>query len=370
MGDEKQRILKLVEEGKITASEALALLELLEKEQEQKSVKEKEIIHELADVVQLDEEEKKEQAKEEATQKKMASAKDMIFSFVDNVVSKVKEVDLNFTKNTEITHFFHDPDAILTEMNVEVANGAVEIHVWDGPGVKVECEAKVYRTEDQESARNTLLQETTFYVKENKLYFIVGQKLMRVNSKIFVPSAQYDKVRIKLLNGSISIHNMMVNQLKAKTGNGKISLQSVTSKEVELETVNGNIELLKNNIDQLECETINGLIDCNGLFRKADFETFNGAIQVENFSSDAKFLTAKSGSGAIRILVPQTLKVSGEAKSYLGALSVEVYGMKVTETKNEVIQKILKFENEEIESLRIVAESKSASVTIKHAQNE
>ena len=370
MGDEKKRILKLVEEGKITASEALALLELLEKEQEQKNVKEKEIIHELANVVNLDDEEKKEQAREEAAQKKIASAKDMIFSFVDNVVSKVKEVDLNFTKNTEITHFFHDPDAIVTEANVEVANGDVEIYAWEGPGVKVECEAKVYRTEDQESARNTLLQETTFYVKENKLYFIVGQKWMRVNSKIFVPSAQYDKVRIKLLNGAISINNLMVDQLKAKTGNGKISLQSVISKEAEIETVNGNIELMENNIGQLECETINGLINSNGSFRKADFETFNGVIQVENFSSDAKVLTAKSGSGAIRILVPQAIKVSGEAKSYLGALSVEIYGMKVTETKNEVIQKVLKFENEEMESMRISAESKSASVTITHAQNE
>ena len=81
MGDEKKRVLKLVEEGKITASEALALLELLEKEQEQKNVKEKEIIHELANVVNLDDEEKKEQAREEAAQKKIASAKDMIFSF-------------------------------------------------------------------------------------------------------------------------------------------------------------------------------------------------------------------------------------------------------------------------------------------------
>ena len=61
MQDEKKRILKLVEEGKITASEALSLLELLEEETKQNSEKEKEIVNDLSTVVILDEEEKKEQ---------------------------------------------------------------------------------------------------------------------------------------------------------------------------------------------------------------------------------------------------------------------------------------------------------------------
>ena len=43
MQDEKKRILKLVEEGKITSTEALTLLELLEKEQEQKDIEDEEI---------------------------------------------------------------------------------------------------------------------------------------------------------------------------------------------------------------------------------------------------------------------------------------------------------------------------------------
>ena len=40
------------------------------------------------------------------------------------------------------------------------------------------------------------------------------------------------------------------------------------------------------------------------------------------------------------------------------------------EHENEVIQKVLKDDNEEMESLRIWADSKSAGVTITHAQNE
>lgn len=369
VNEEKKRILKLVEEGKITASEALTLLELLEQDREQKSVKEKEILHELSDVVVLDEQEKKDQEKEQTTQQKISSTKDMIFSFVDNLVSKVKEVDLNFTKSIEVTHIFHEADAIPTDVDIEVANGSVEILTWDGPGVKVECEAKVYRTDDQAVARSTLLNETTFYIKNQKLYFIVGHKWMKMNSKIFVPSSQYNKVRIKVLNGAIDLNGLSIHKLNAKTGNGKITLQSVTGKEAKVETVNGNIELWENTVDHLECETINGQITSNGAFQSADFETFNGDIQVENVALKAKNIKAKSGSGAIRLFVPPTLKVSGEAKTYLGALHVELSDMKVTETKNEVIQKVMKFENEEQADLRLFAESKSASVTIKNASS-
>ena len=180
MNEEKKRILSLVEEGKITASEALTLLELLEQEKQHNQEKEKEMITELSTVVVLDEEEKKEQK----TEKKVASAKDMILDFVDNIFTKVKDLDLNFTKHTEINHIFHDQSSTFDEINIEVANGNVEVVSWDQPGVKIECEAKVYRTEDQTEARKMLLDEITFDVKDSKLYYIVGQKWIRVHSKI------------------------------------------------------------------------------------------------------------------------------------------------------------------------------------------
>ncbi|MGM9928667.1 MAG: DUF4097 family beta strand repeat-containing protein [Bacillus sp. (in: firmicutes)] len=367
MVEKRKRILNLVEQGKITASEALTLLELLEQEEENKSAKEKEILHDLSNVVVLDEEEQKQQEKEEATQKKIASAKDMILNFVDNIVTKVKEVDLNFTKYATVPHIYHDQVAAVSEVNIEVANGDVEVIAWDGPGVKVECDAKVYRTENEETARKTLLEEATFNVNEKKLYFVVGQKWMRVNSKVYVPTTHYDKVRIKLFNGAIQVSQLTINQLKAKTGNGKIDIQNVISHEADFETVNGNIELTNNTFDKLECETINGTVKHTGSFQMADIETFIGSINVEGFTSTAKVLNVQSDSGTVQVTVPLNMGVSGEAKSYLGALHVDVPGMKVTESKNEVIQKMIKFENEDVNSVRVTAESKTASVTIKQA---
>ena len=55
MKEERQRILKLVEEGKLTVDEALNLLELLEKGAQTIDQKQDEIVHELSTVVHFEE---------------------------------------------------------------------------------------------------------------------------------------------------------------------------------------------------------------------------------------------------------------------------------------------------------------------------
>lgn len=360
MNEEKKRILSLVEEGKLTASEALTLLELLEEEKKHNENKEKEIMNELSTVVILDEEDKKKQENE----KKVASAKDMILDFVDNVIKKVKDLDLDFSKSVEVSHSFHDPSASFEDINIETANGSIELISWDQEGTKIECEAKVYRTDQQDEAKKMLIQDTTFDVKDNKLFYLVGQKWMKVNSKIYIPNEQYEKIRIRLFNGAIMVSDLKVDKLKAKTGNGKVFLQKIKANEVDIETANGNIGIEEINTNTLHCETINGAVKSNGTFEKADLETFNGGIFVDKFNEEAKVLKIRSTSGSIHVTVPEHVAAKGEVKANLGGLQVDVQGMKIIDEKKEVIQKHIKFENEQIEGLHIYGESKTGSISV------
>lgn len=360
MQEERKRILTLVEEGKITSAEALTLLELLEKEQEKKDVKEKEFTNELSTGVELNEEEKKEQS----YQKKIASAKDMFLDLMDSILTKVKEVDINVTKNVEINHIFHHQDVQFKDINIEVANGNVELLTWDQNDVKVEIDAKVYRTEDQAEARKNLLEDITLTISNNRLIYVIGEKWMRVHSKIFVPKEQYEKVRIRLFNGTVTGNQLETKNFKAKTAHGKVSLTELISNEAEIETANGNIDLTNIAVGKLECETINGAINSQGTFHQADFETFNGAVVVEKFDNEARSLQVKSVSGAIKVLVPLSLGIKGDAKSYLGGLHVEVEGLNIIDEKNEVVQKYLTFDSEKDQVLYVKADSKTAAVTI------
>ncbi|MGM9926287.1 MAG: DUF4097 family beta strand repeat-containing protein [Bacillus sp. (in: firmicutes)] len=360
MNEEKKRILNLVESGKISAAEALTLLEMLEKEQQTKTDKEAEILNELSTEVVS----KTDEQQQHTSEKKVASAKDMILDFVDSLVTKVKELDFDFSKSTDVTHIFHMPDAAFEEATFEVANGNVELIAWDQEGVKVECDAKVYRTEDVEEARRLLLQEVTFDVRDSKLFYLVGQKWMKVNSKIYLPKAHIKKMRLRLFNGTVSGDALTVDKLKVKTANGKIALNHVTSEDTEIENVNGNIELAHMKIGKLDCETMNGTLRASGIFELAQLETFNGGIFVDGFNQEAKSLQAKSTSGSVTITVPSSVAVAGEVRANLGGLHVNVQGMKVVDEKKEVIQKVLKFDNEQTDSMKLYADSRTGSITV------
>ena len=58
MKEERKRILKMVEEGKLTVDEALGLLEELEKSTKSMEEKQEKLVNELATVVQFEESKK------------------------------------------------------------------------------------------------------------------------------------------------------------------------------------------------------------------------------------------------------------------------------------------------------------------------
>ncbi|WP_332249053.1 SHOCT-like domain-containing protein [Bacillus sp. J33] len=144
MKEERKRILKMVEEGKLTVDEALTLLEQLEKSKETMEQKQGDLVKELSAYVKFEE-----AKKEEPAGSKHQSAKEKIIDFVDSALKKVKDFDLdfNFGKSVEISHIFQHADTYLKDLDIDVANGTVRVVPWEQRDVRVECRAKVYRVE-------------------------------------------------------------------------------------------------------------------------------------------------------------------------------------------------------------------------------
>jgi DUF4097 and DUF4098 domain-containing protein YvlB len=159
--EERKRILDMVKEGKLTVDEALNLLELLESGSQKQA-------GELSTSVQFEE-----AKKEETVNQKVHSAKDKLFDFVDTAFKKIKDfdLDLNFGQSVEVSHIFHHTDVFLKDMDIDVANGSVKIVPWDQKDVRIECEAKVYRVENQDKARQNFLKDVLFTIEGGKLRF-------------------------------------------------------------------------------------------------------------------------------------------------------------------------------------------------------
>ncbi|MEH7107918.1 MULTISPECIES: DUF4097 family beta strand repeat-containing protein [Bacillaceae] len=370
MKEERKRILQMVEEGKLTVDEALTLMEELEKAQQTVNQKQEEIMKELSTTVQYEQNHEHTQStKEDPFNSKFQSTKDKIFEFVDSALKKIKELDFdfNFGQSVDLSHIFHHGNADFKDMDIDVANGSVKIISWDQPDVRVECQAKVYRVENQDSARANFMRDITFEVANQKLRFGTQQKWMKVEALIYVPKSQYENARVRLFNGSISGGELNVGNLQVKTANGKIELGQIIGKRAEVETANGKIKVRHSQFDELEAESITGSIKLDGDMAKVDAQSFNGNIHLNLSGNRAEWIHTKTTTGGIDLYIPEELPVEGELKTNLGGFNLNLVGVQILEEKSEMVQKSLRFQsvNHPDKMLKIFADTKTGSVTLK-----
>ncbi len=369
MNEEKKRILKMVEEGQVSADEAFALLEELEQASKTVEQKKAEIVHELSTAVNF-----QETKKEETVQQKFQSTKEKIFDFVDSALKKIKDFDLdfNFGQSVEISHIFHQGDVFLEDMDFDVANGSLRIIPWEQKDVRIECKAKIYRVENQDQARQTFLKDVIFAIEGQRLRFATQQKAMKVEAIAYVPHEQYEKVRIRIFNGPIQADDLQIGSFRVKTANGKIDLKGINGRKLEAETANGHIKINKSVVDDLEAETINGAIKIDGDFKRVETQTFNGNLNTYVSGSRCQAVTAKATTGSIDIFLPEKMAISGEVKSNLGGFNVGLDGIHITEEKNEVLQKLLRFRSvtEAVGFMVVFAETKTGSISVQKGEGK
>lgn len=369
MQEERKRILKMVEDGTLSADEALVLLEALSDQTKEKvDDKVNEINTQLTNRVDWESNHQNDQ------DWKQPSLKQKLTEFLEGAYKKIKDVDLdfNFGPYIEVNHIFQHKDVDLKTVTVDVANGSVTLIPWEEQDVRIECKAKVYGEKDSESARKAFLRNVLFSIDGNKLRYQIEKKQMKVASTFYIPQAHYEEMKIRLFNGHIEGEGIIVKELKGKTANGHIELTRMTSEEMEVETANGYIHLGKSKVKHCEAETINGKIKVDGEYKKVDLQSLNGNIQFALTSDDANKVFLKTTTGSIDFLLPNTYKVDGELKSNLGGFECKLPGIEVKKEKNEVVQKYMRFAANPAgtRKLHLDAETKTGSIVIKTIEEE
>lgn len=360
MQAERERILKMVKEGKLTVNEALVLLDELGKPSEQKDP-----FGELPTFMKFEEAKKE----DPFSQQKFQATKDKLFEFVDVALKKIKDFDLdiNFGQSVSISHIFQQSDVNLKELDIDLSNGSVRILPWSKKDVRIECEAKVYRVDSSDEARDQLLRDVYFAVDGHKLKFSSEQKWMKIHATLFVPEEQYETIKVRMFNGPIESENLKVDKYNVKTANGKIVIIGLEGQYVDAETANGQVEVKNTKVDDFEVETINGAIKVDGSFKKIDLQSFNGNIDCSISDDRLEFMEAKATTGAINLYIPEGVAMSGEAKTNMGNFNIDYIGCTVIEEKNEVLQKLVRFQptapSDKI--ARVLADTKTGSISIK-----
>lgn len=365
MQEERKKILNMVKEGKLSVHEALVLLEQLGNKGEAGG--KDPFTNSLPPSPSFEDGKKGGNDFEQ----KYQSTKDKFFDFIETAVKKIKdlEIDLNFGKSVEITHIFEQSDVSLSRIDIDIMNGSAHIVPWEEKNVKIDCKVKMYRVNNEEEAKDALLRNVYFSTEGNTLRFTTEQKWMKLDATFYVPKEQYDNIKIRMFNGSIQGENLKVETFDSKVANGKIDVINLEGQYFEAETGNGKVDLKNSKMTRVDIETLNGAITIDGSYQDVDAKSFNGNIHCYLNDLTCEKVEAKTTTGGIRIQLPERAPIRGEVVTNLGNLNIDYIGLRIIEEKNDVVQKMARFEPEDPseKATKMDLETTTGMVTIKRS---
>lgn len=354
MQEERKLILKMIEEGKISAEEGMNLLNALKEDTEKKPEENQDKYTQK----EKNQEETQEQSYSGQQKSKSSSAWDYqraedkmtsfatrFSEFVDDAVHRVKDFDLdfNFGPSESVEHVFQHKDVFLKEANIHVENGNIELRPWHEKDIRIECEVQVYRVKDAETARREFLRDAHFSFSNGKLQFEARKKSMKVNTVIYFPTDNLDKLKLYAFNGKLIGEDIPVHHLEAKVINGKVSFQQIDAKEVHLETMNGPINVRQLNAMEGELKTKNGPISIDAGRGNFTIESVNGTIHFRLSEASQSKAYIKTTMGSVHIAVPEGVKTEGDVKTTVGGIHCQLPNMSIIDEKKEYAQKRITF---------------------------
>jgi len=348
--EEKMMILKMLQEGKISAEEAHKLLEALDKNntgfesdarRSEKSFEEKmqelqqkanKVAEKLGSTLNSSAEKFSSNSEKfgDDFAKRMESfgndIADSAVKFTDRLVNYLGNfIDVGYDKYQYKKNYFYPlPDH--AELIIDTCNFAVIV----SPTAESDLSANLYVST---SVPNLVIDEYFRVAQsENALAFksqfpsrtwgkieifvpkhLKNLKIITTNGKCEIIDLTSDNLELNTSNGRISLTNCQSKTIDAVTSNGKIIVEGTVAAFANLSTSNGKIELANCKFDKLDAKTSNGSIILDKIYKMASQEgsynlrTSNGKINIGLSNSDVCgcMVDASTSLGSISVDLPQ-----------------------------------------------------------------
>ncbi|QBK25394.1 DUF4097 family beta strand repeat-containing protein [Ureibacillus thermophilus] len=397
MDNERKRIIKLVEEGAISAEEALTLLEALNKKQNSTTTE----FHSNA-VPSPPTNEQSSQQEQQSSSKKTTGFEDIfgknfnskefnkkmdelmnevkedltefsrsMMGVIGSAFKKLKEFDLDFSlSNVKVEfekHYSFNGDEVRS-IQIEIPNGKVEAVRSDTNELKVVAKVKTIAIENDEDKTIAEFEREFVRLKDGKLELKCPSKLTQVNVQLSIPDKQYDLVLMKLLNGGVSIDGLNAKLVKLRTYNGPIKYAVGQFENADVESGNGPIEIVHVKGEDLEVQTVNGRIYVDGELREVEAESANGAVIVTTSDQKARKVKAQTVAGAVELYVPKNVSINGTASTNVGKIDLGLQDVMTRNVEDQFFAKTVHFDKfvDNAPVLKLTGESRTGSIIIRY----
>ncbi len=327
MADEQLLILKMLEDGKITAEQATELLTLVGKKpsptvaapspdprraQRDLRQEERRALRQQSRSLREEERQVRRQIKHETKRWTNPVEKGSLEQVGHAVQSSLLKLGLpfggsrGFVFTKELEGEFAGERA---EVGVQNTNGQISIHQSQDNKWHLRLTVKV-RADEPNAARS--LAESLVTVK-------YADNLLSVESKrLFGQNAVVDvDLQLPRANGL---------RLQSSCTNGTINLTGVSGERLLLSTVNGKINAEGFGAESIETHSVNGGIWLTGVARKVKCRAANGRIHLQTTSESDAELELETVNGSIEAILPvgEQLGYRVDAASTAGAVTVSL----------------------------------------------
>lgn len=274
MNDEKQMILEMLKEGKITVEEANSLLESLGGK---KSRPENDFISKFS------------QSMENVIKKTAETFENISNIDLDSI--DINQYNIRGKVNTHKEMRIEDE---INNISIEIPNGKLSIERANDSAITV--------NQDIWAKKSDLIDYLDIDIDGDKLVIRTNEKYENNDASAVLNIALgknlYESLKVDLINGEIQIEDVDFTNVELDSVNSKVNIINLSG-DIHVNNVNGKIDI-KNTNGNLNVENVNGSIYLSNITgQSANAETISGNIRVDGL--DSKSFKSDTNSGNIRI---------------------------------------------------------------------
>lgn len=336
--DNKDRILKMLEEGKITSEEAVRLLDAIESKPDREQAAQNEgssrqehtrntaeedskdvfqqFMNEFQRYVNTD---KANQAFSQVKsrlegQKQTAQVYKTFEKAFDNV--KNSTIDSMFTQGSK-NRLIETIEDSYSNISVDITNGNVKVVPTDRVTTAKFEVTPFYRKLDKQ--RN-YFQDIICEVKNDELIIVSDIRTARVNVELQVNPSIVNRLIVSGSNGNVSIEGQEFNDLTVDLLNGSINLDETASSSAFIRTSRGNVNVKGGAHGALELISMVGTINTETLNAKDVTVSSNGSVNI-SLNERTESATINANMGSININVPHGRALEGRLSTVVGQIN-------------------------------------------------
>lgn len=357
--DSKERILKMLEEGKISSEEAVRLMEAMDKkeapdQEDTQRTTDKEQ-HGKAHKTQADKDESwdggaindlfqqfmgevnkyvnTDKANEtyrdlnEKASSAFSNVKDrfegqkqttQVYNTFEKAFDSVKNanIDSMFSQGAK-NRLIETVDQPFSNVSIDITNGDIKIVPTDRVTTAKFEVTPFYRKLDK---KKNYFQDIICEVKNDELMIVSDIRGAKVNVELQLNPSLVKRLIVSGSNGEVSIRDKEFKDLTIDILNGDITLDDTLSNHGFIRTSKGNIKVNEGSYGNLELVSMVGTVNTEDFNAKDVTVSANGAVNLA-LKSSMESATINTNVGSVNVSVPQGRELEGRLSTVVGQIN-------------------------------------------------